>query len=728
MANGAASANPTASDDAVTLDSLLDTPWKGIRPDLVVHLGPTDTDGQPTWVLEDPLRGTNYLLGYVEGRMIEALARSHSLEDALTELRERTSLRVTLPQVLEVVRLLQRERLANLDPDYLLEVEKQVAAKGRPSRLRKLLHQYLYFRVPLTRPDGFLSHHLSKMQTLWHPWLRWLYLLIGMMGVALTLPQIELYFGTVNYLLTAEGATVFAVTIVLLKVAHELSHAFTAKAQGLHVRAVGVAFIVLWPVMYTDSTASWKLHDRRKRLYIDAAGVTFELVVAGIALFFWALLPDGLLRSVMFFLSSVSIASSLAINLNPFMRFDGYYILMDLWGIDNLQPRAFDQFKSVLRRRLWDWQGEPPERLPRHRQVITYAMLTMLYRVSIAIAIGLAVYHMLFKELGLVVFLFELWSFVFKPVWGELAFVNQHRENIGSRWKITRTWLVILGLISLLFVPYSYVETYPSLVVNQDTTRVQAPLEGALRGELPKMGDWVEEGTVLAELTDPVLAHRIEALKLKLSQTDERLLALDSAGAQGGYRNWLVVERERLVKELQKYQVSATLRKVLAPVSGTVTWVNNDLYSGAYVAKGARLLVLSKPERFAVRAYVHESKWGRVPDYPLLKGQLHCPDLETDVIEMTLASRSRFPVLELPNTALLDRAGGPILSVEQKDRIVPRDAHFVLTFRLPEDAQSAVSHLPNGMPCKTWVQGKPRSLFSAWVEALAGLFAGEGFI
>ncbi len=87
---------------------------------------------------------------------------------------------------------------------------------------------------------------------------------------------------------------------------------------------MGVAFMVLAPTLYTDASDAWRLKERRKRLLIDAAGVLTEMAIAAIALFLWAFLPNGPWRSAMFFISATAWIMSVAVNLSPFMRFDGY--------------------------------------------------------------------------------------------------------------------------------------------------------------------------------------------------------------------------------------------------------------------------------------------------------------------------------------------------------------------------------------------------------------------
>ncbi|NJL60361.1 MAG: site-2 protease family protein [Desulfobacteraceae bacterium] len=110
-----------------------------------------------------------------------------------------------------------------------------------------------------------------------------------------------MYFGTISYLLTPQGSVAFFLCLALLKIGHEFAHAYSAKSMGLHVRSMGIFFIVLWPLLYTDVTDVWKIPDRRKRIRVAAAGVLFEIVVGGLAFLGWVVLSDGILKSLMFF-------------------------------------------------------------------------------------------------------------------------------------------------------------------------------------------------------------------------------------------------------------------------------------------------------------------------------------------------------------------------------------------------------------------------------------------
>ncbi len=146
-----------------------------------------------------------------------------------------------------------------------------------------LLHHYLYIRIPLVDPDEFLSRTLQYVRPLFSQTAMIIYLLLSLVGLILILGRLEEFLHTFTYFFNFQGFLAYAVAIVLIKILHELGHAYTAKYYGVHVPTIGVALIVLWPVLYTDITDGWKLSDRRERLMISLAGVIVETVLGGLA-------------------------------------------------------------------------------------------------------------------------------------------------------------------------------------------------------------------------------------------------------------------------------------------------------------------------------------------------------------------------------------------------------------------------------------------------------------
>ena len=74
----------------------------------------------------------------------------------------------------------------------------------------------------------------------------------------------ESFTTTFDYFFNLQGLIYFGLAMVAVKIAHELGHALVAKHYGLRVSSMGIALLVLFPVLYTDNTDAWRLTDQRK--------------------------------------------------------------------------------------------------------------------------------------------------------------------------------------------------------------------------------------------------------------------------------------------------------------------------------------------------------------------------------------------------------------------------------------------------------------------------------
>ncbi|MDQ7074209.1 MAG: hypothetical protein Q9O24_03465 [Gammaproteobacteria bacterium] len=222
-------------------------------------------------------------MGVEEGEFFLHLSREETLEAALLALIKNTPFRPLLPDLVAFIERLQQEGLARLPvEDHVLRGTEKGSVAGSFSQ--RLLHGYVYFRIPVLRPDRFLERTYPGIKWLWSTPLRAFYLLAGLLGLLLSFQQYEHYADSSSFLFTPNGLLGFAFSLIALKIGHEFCHAYATKSLGLHVRSMGVAFILLWPVLYTDTSDAWKLSSLRQRLKISSAGVLFELVVAGVAL------------------------------------------------------------------------------------------------------------------------------------------------------------------------------------------------------------------------------------------------------------------------------------------------------------------------------------------------------------------------------------------------------------------------------------------------------------
>lgn len=441
-------------------------------------------------------------------------------------------------------------------------------------------------------------------------------------------------------------------------------------------------------------------------MLISAAGVLFELTVAGMALLLWAFLPDGILRSLMFFLSGTSLISSVLINLNPFMRYDGYYILMDYWGIDNLRPRASAMLRHAFRCLAFDWQGPAPEIHPNRQSLIIYGFLALLYRLFIGISIAVSVYYLFFPLLGMIIFAAEIWLFIIYPLKVEILDLIKKRHYMGSKYRLILTGICFLAISLLLIIPLPDLEHVPSLFMYKRAANIEAPSPGQILTDIPEQGLEVNAGELIAKLSSDSLEYEMQQVRFDLEGVRASIQGIGSGGEQEAYRKWLMAEEDRLKAALEKYLQAAAQLEIRSPVKGRIMNVNQDLYKGAFVHEGAYLFTVAVPDSYELKAFVHEKITAKLKEPSEFKTSVRFAGPEIPDMEVRAVEKSLFPVHRLPNDSLYDYAGGPVVSAADPVGRRPRDAYFTYTFEVENKYENMPVH---GMPSWIWIKTQHQS-------------------
>ncbi len=562
----------------------------------------------------------------------------------------------------DMIRFLQVNQLLKTETAESIGFLKQSKSAGRKSAGHKLIHGYLFFKIPLVRPDHFLTWLLNVLKPLLTKRTFFLFALMGVTGLLFSSRQWDQFLVTADYLMTPSGVAVFMVALIMTKIIHELGHGLAAKKYGCRVPTMGVAFLVMFPVLYTDTTDAWRLPSRQQRLVIGAAGMMAELTVACVATFLWIFIPEGTVRSAVFMLATVTWITSLAVNLNPFMRFDGYYLLSDYWHVENLQGRAFALARWQLREWLFKWQQPMPEAWSsaKRRQLIFYAYGTWIYRFFLFMGIALLVYHFFFKVLGIVLFLVEILWFILLPIYRELSCWWTHRKDIKMKGTSLR-FLVFCGVLAgILFYPLDARIEAPAEVTASDLSVVYAPSAGLIRNVSVNTGDQVQQGDPLIELTSPDLEHELAQTGLRIDLLNN---LLKRTVADTDYSQSEPLLRKQLAALGQKKEglLSQQQRLVIrAPVSGRVTFKNEFLRQGRWLNPDWPLLRVVKPNSYQLQAYIDATELNRLAKHA--EAVFYPDDMTRDTSEWM------FSRIEAGNNHILEthylnsEFGGPLLT------------------------------------------------------------------
>ncbi len=679
-----------------------------LRDDLEITPTAPLSNGAPAWVIFDPVSNRYFEIGRELLDML-ILWRVGDADKLVRAIRAEFGRVVTREDVAEAIHFLISSALVRDIPnnDYAMMVSK--AEEKKRSWFATALHSYLFFKIPLVRPDAFLRATWAFVAPLFTRIAVWIYLSFGLTGLYLVSRQWDQFAGTFQYMLSWEGAAFYGLSLVIVKSLHELGHAYMSVRYGLRVPTIGIAFMVLFPVLYTDTSGAWRLRSRRQRLMIDGAGIFTELSLACLATFLWVFLPDGGLRLCFFAIATTSWVTSLAVNLNPLMRFDGYYILSDALGFQNLQSRGFDMAKWRLRELLFG-VGEPaPELLTTRmrRTVIIHAWATWIYRFFLFLGIAILVYAFFIKIVGIILFAVEIVWFILLPVGREVRHWWSIKDKIMKTSRFAFTGAMAAVAFALAVVPWSTHISIPSVMTADQEQALYAPFPAQIKNLQLTNGAVVKKGDVLAVLDAPQL-H----LKLRNARERRALIAsrIDRSGSDVQDRASLVVLRNELrevgeeIEGLNRLVEDLTLR---APFDGVVADLDTELHAGLWVNTKTPMAVLQSDAGVRVKGYVSEKNLFRfqqgaeakfIPDNPEL------PSVGLKVSDVGVASAER---LEEPYVAL--RYGGSIATDEGDSKVLrPLEANYAVELQpatetpLPKSAVRGVAI----------VAGAPESFYS----------------
>lgn len=657
-----------------------------LRQDLQLREGPATNKGEPSWLIYDPVRHRYFRL---TERAFELLAlwRTASVQEMVKLAGEKLNRAVTEAEILEITEFLFANNLTTEPPSGDTAAYSRQIKAANPSFWKSILHRYLFFRIPLCRPQSFLEKTLPVVQPLCSRGVIWAIVFISVAGLYLSTRQWEAFKTTFLDFLSLEGAFFYALSLVFIKVLHELGHAYTAVRHGVRVNTMGIAFMVLMPVLYTDVTDSWRMKSRRRKLSIDGAGMAVELSIAGIATFLWAFLPEGPFKSVAFFLATTSWLMSLGINLNPFMRFDGYYILLDAWGIPNLQSRSFAMATWWIREKLFKLGHPAPEAfLPtKQKLVIGFAIATWIYRFLLFLGIALIVYHFFFKALGVILFAAEIIWFILRPVWRELGQWWELRGEIRRTSRSVATAFAMACALLLMFVPWRSTVTFQAVAAAEQDLKLFAPRAAQIIESNLVDGRFVKSGDVLVRLHADDLNFERTKVELKIKRLHARLNRIAGDPEDRLFLDVLKSELKTKQETLAGLNREQELLTIKAPFDGVIRDIDPDLGPRQWVNNTVALGRLVKPGKLIARGYLEEDSAWRIADAE--SASFVPADLLLSAAPGTLQSISKAGASELEIPYLATVFGGAVASDRDSDgRIVPRSGHYLVEVALDAKA------------------------------------------
>ncbi|MGZ5049621.1 MAG: HlyD family efflux transporter periplasmic adaptor subunit [Methylobacter sp.] len=695
-----------------------------LREELELFPGPCAFDGSPTWTLYDPVNQRFFRIGPLEHEILAHWQLS-SPEAVSEQISQYGVFNVSEEDVQQVLQFLAGHNLLQVRGKEAVQRLVRQAEAARHHWFTWLIHHYLFFKIPLFRPDRFLARTYPALQWIYRPAVLYVLMALVVVNLYLLIDRWELFSRTFLHFFSAQGLVYYAIALTLTKTLHELGHAYTAHRYGCRVSAMGVAFLVMMPVLFTDASDAWKLASRRQRMAIGIGGIAAELGLAVLCTTLWHFLPDGPLRSSVFLMATTTWVMTLLINLNPLMRFDGYFLLSDYWGIENLQNRAFALARWQLRRVLFGFRDPIPEQFPARTQrlLLTYAWAIWIYRFFLFLGIALLVYHFFFKLLGLFLMMVEIGWFIMLPIGKEIKHWLEHRQQMDWNRNTRTTSMLVLVAVGFLFIPWKSGIEAPGLLKIADHTELFMPLPGKLERVWVSKGQTVKAGQTLMEFGSSDLDSRLQQSKIKI---DALRWELSFHGQEKNLINRRLVALTELESAVSEYDSLMDERKRLiiqAPYDGEIVEVNDQLNSGEWIAKDEPLLTVGQFDAYQIEAFLAEDHLKLIQfgaEAKFYPDQLDWPGVQCRIVRIDNAA-----VPQLPPVFSSRYQGSIAVRGNNKDNLVPEASVYRVLLQPIDESRLSVNRAIKGT---TVIEGKAESVVaSLWRQVVAVLIRESGF-
>lgn len=663
-----------------------------IRQDLKLYSGPQHRDGSPSWRILDPVRNRFFEIGWLEFQLLAAWSEHTNAAALIDAVARNAPIQPTMDEVAAFITFLVDNQLTVPHDRESLGRLRSIWRKSSKPWYEELFHKYLFFRIPLVRPDRFLERTLPLVGLFYTRVFAALVLGVFVLDLYLISREFDEIRRTFAYFFNLQGGIYFLIAASASKVVHELGHAYSAKRYGLRVPAMGVAFLVMWPFLYTDTSETWKLADKNKQFAIAASGIASELVLACFATLLWVLTPEGPVKNILFILATTTWVMTLVLNASPFMRFDGYFLLSDALDFPNLHERAFACARWWIRRRFFNLKlpvPEPTFTANQRRGLVYFALGVWLYRLIVFIGIALLVYHTFYKPLGVFLMVLEIWWFILKPVAAEIRYLASQKGAIRLAWDAFA--LTLVGAFLLIWtVPITSQVSAPGVLIAMREQPVYAPTAARIVEVVAKPSQEVAAGEIMVRLDSPELDLR-EALarsRLATARTEYlRGVATSKRQEQAEVLSSQVDEAAAGLRAVQEEKANLVVR---ANNTGTVRDMGSELFAGRWINPRELMMRVVFDKASLIEAYLNDSQvrsvevGQSVKFFPETAG---IPVISGEVISIDTAG-----VKQISRLLLVSAYGGEVSAVlDKKGVATAKGATYRVVIRPDDDLQYATA-------------------------------------
>lgn len=594
--------------------------------------------------------------------------------------------------------------------------------------VRSAFGNLFFIRIPLWDPDRFLDRWVGVVGHVFSKTGLVVWVAILLAG----LWSITSHFGTLaakaQDVLNPENLPLLYAAILIVKLFHEMGHAFSCKhfgrlsGAGGEVHQMGLTLLFFTPLPFVDASSAWALRDKWHRIIVGASGMLAELAIAAFAAILWTQTADGsAVHAIAYNIMLIASVSSLAFNGNPFLRYDAYYILLDLLEIPNLESRSKLYVNYLVKRYVWglDQAADPGHTSGERGWLVFYAIASTVVRMFIMGAIALMLMNR-FVMIGTLLAAALMFRWGLLPLVHLFRYLTTSPELGRHRARAGVTSALAAGV---LFVAIGWVKMpdrcqIEGVVEPVDYSVIHMKTTGFVGTVLESGTRTGPEGPTLIAANSPELEAKRDQLaadnhRLQLSR--QAAQTQDAAGAQ-------IMDEKIAALDEQIVRTRRNLEDLVlrSPITGVWVAPDADRLVAMRLDQGQRIGVVVNLDRLRIRAVASQQVASRLIEAARTPVDIRVknrPDLElTGRIQQIIPAGQE----QLPSAALGYAAGGAT-RIDQEDSSGRRAADPFFEVLVTPSASASVVLRP-GQTMALRFETEPKPLFVQGWRTLLQLF------
>ena len=674
--------------------------------------------GERWYVLEDALSNQFFRLRPAAYAFVARLSPDRTVEAVWQECVQRFP--DEAPGQGAVIQLLSQLYHANLLQYDFAGDSAQLFERYQKRRQREVRARFLnimFMRFPLLDPDSFLVRTLPLVRWLISPFGALLWLVVVGWALKLVADNFAALWVEGQAVLAPANLPLLYAGLVLVKALHEFGHAYFCRRFGGEVHVMGIMLLIFTPIPYMDASSSWGFRSRWQRCLVGAAGMIVELFVAALATFTWARTGPGLVHSLAYNMMFVASVSTLIFNLNPLLRFDGYYILTDLLGMPNLMQKGGRQLRYLGERYLFglrQTQAERPAQTGREAAWLTaYGIGSGIYRVIVFGGILLVIADR-FLLLGILMAAVCALAWVLVPLGKFVQYLASSPRLERHRPRAVGVTLAVLAAILLLLgvVPFPHHFRAPGVLQARERTAVVNRTPGRVERIQARPAQRVVKGQILVQLGNRELELELVATQARLDEVEGRLLiaATERIADLKPLNELLAATTDRL----HKLEADREALAVRARHDGLWVAPGVEDYVGRWLPRGTALGLLVNPADFDFSATVLQADGDALFARPISGAEVRFAGQAGVVVPVRKFSVIPGAQRALPSPALGWHGGGDVpVALDDPQGRQAAEPFFEVRAELSPLAQVPFLH---GRAGRIRFDLEPQPLLQRWVR------------